>query len=194
MKDGSFHADIFILDKTERIPRKLNVGEGEASVPSWSHDGKWIYFTSGGQGGSRIFRVAPEGGRPTAISTSGGYGAKESADGQYVFFASSASSPTNLLRASLNPIGTESLVEGMPGLSFAGNWTVVRDGIYFYPADDFSTLSYLDFASKKVQPILKGQQVFFGISVSPDGRYIVYARHTTPTRDVMLIDNFRWVP
>ena len=93
--------------------------------------------------------------------------------------------------ASLNPIGTESRVEGVAALSFNDNWTVTLDGIYFYPADDFSTLSYFDFASKRVHPILKGQLAFYGISVSPDGHYLAYAKHHIPKRDIMLIDNFR---
>jgi len=185
-KDGTRHADVYILDMTERVPRKLNVGGGEASVPSWSHDGKWIYFVSGGEGRERIFRVASEGGKAIAISTSHGYLPKESADGQNVYFESS----TALMMASLNPIGTESRVEGIPALAFSANWTVVRDGVYFYPADDFSTLSYFDFATKKVHTILRGHQAYFGIAVSPDGRYIIYARHQRAMRDIMLIDNF----
>ena len=93
--------------------------------------------------------------------------------------------------ASLNPIGTESRVEGIPGLSFVANWTLTRGGVYFYPSDDFSTLSYFDFANKKVRPVLKGQSVYFGIAVSPDGRYLAYAKHQIPKRDIMLIENFR---
>jgi Tol biopolymer transport system component len=190
VKDGgSPHADVYLLDLAERVPRKLDVGAGEASVPTWSHDGKWIYFIGGGTG-ERIYRVPSQGGQPVAISSSRGYLPKESLDGRYVYFAS-GSSPATLLMASLNPIGTESRVEGIPALSFAANWTLTRDGIYFYPADDFSTLSYFDFATRKVHPVLKGQIVFFGIAVSPDGRYIVYTQHHIPKRDIMLIDNFR---
>jgi hypothetical protein len=172
------------------VPRKLNVGAGEASVPTWSHDGKWIYFVSGGEGNNRIFRVPSQGGQPVAISSSRGYLPKESLDGRYVYFAS-GESPATLLMASLNPIGTESRVEGIPALSFVANWTLTRGGVYFYPADDFSTLSYFDFASKKVRPVLKGQSVYFGIAVSPDGRYLAYAKHQIPKRDIMLIENFR---
>jgi Tol biopolymer transport system component len=190
VKDGgSPHADVYLLDLAERVPRKLDVGAGEASVPTWSHDGKWIYFIGGGTG-ERIYRVPSQGGQPVAISSSRGYLPKESLDGRYVYFAS-GSSPATLLMASLNPIGTESRVEGIPALSFAANWTLTRDGIYFYPADDFSTLSYFDFATRKVHPVLKGQIVYFGIAVSPDGRYIVYTQHHIPKRDIMLIDNFR---
>jgi Tol biopolymer transport system component/DNA-binding winged helix-turn-helix (wHTH) protein len=190
VKDGgSPHADVYLLDLAERVPRKLDVGAGEASVPTWSHDGKWIYFIGGGTG-ERIYRVPSQGGQPVAISSSRGYLPKESLDGRYVYFASGVN-PATLLMASLNPIGTESRVEGIPALSFVANWTLTRDGIYFYPADDFSTLSYFDFATRKVHPVLKGQTVFFGIAVSPDGRYIVYTQHHISKRDIMLIDNFR---
>ena len=189
--DGSPHADVYVLDVAERAPKKLNVGDGEASVPTWSHNGKWIYFVSGVGGRNRIFRVGSEGGQAMAISTSPGFLPMESADGQYVYFASSTTSPATLLMASLNPIGTESRVEGIPGLSFVDNWTLVRDGIYFYPANDISTMSFFEFASKRVRPILKDQQAYFGISAAPDGRHILYAKHTIPKRDIMLIDNFR---
>ncbi len=190
MKDGSLHADVSVLDLAERVPRNLNVGAGEASVPTWSHDGKWIYFVSGGEGGNRIYRVPSQGGQPAAISSSRGYLPKESLDGRYVYFAS-GESPATLLMASLNPIGTESRVEGIPALSFVANWTLTRDGVYFFPADDISTLSYFDFANKKARPVLKGLQAYFGIAVSPDGRYLAYAKHQIPKRDIMLIENFR---
>jgi Tol biopolymer transport system component/tRNA A-37 threonylcarbamoyl transferase component Bud32 len=189
-KDGSSHADVYTLDLARRIPKKLDVGAGEASVPTWSHDGKWIYFVSGAEGRNRIFRVGRDGGQALAVSTSSGFLPKESVDGQYLYFASSGGS-TTLLRASLNPIGTESRVEGIPALSFLDNWTVVREGVYFYPADDISTLSFFDFANKKLRPILKGDTAYFGIAASPDERYLLYARHSVPKRDIMLIDNFR---
>jgi hypothetical protein len=93
--------------------------------------------------------------------------------------------------ASLNPIGTESRVEGMPAISFVGNWTVTRDGVYFFPADDFTTLNYYDFATKKFHPVIKLGAVFFGTSVSPDRRYILHAKTEARKSDILLVDNFR---
>jgi Tol biopolymer transport system component len=191
-KDGKLHADLYVIDVTERVPRKLETGTGEASVPSWSHDGKWIYYCGGGDaGGGRIYRVSPAGGQATAVSSTRGYLPKESFDGNTVYFASSATAGTSLLMASLNPIGTESRVEGMPALSFGGNWTVTRDGVYFFPADDYPTLNYYDFATKKFHPVVNLGAVSYGISVSPDGRYILHAKMEAPKRDIMLVDKFR---
>jgi serine/threonine protein kinase/Tol biopolymer transport system component len=188
------HADLYIVDIAERVPRKLITNTGEASVPSWSHDGKWIYFIGGGDepGGARIFRVAPEGGSAEVLTSARGFCPKESFDGQSVYFALHSGSTTTLEAASLNPTGTEFRVEGMPPLSFVANWTIVRDGVYFYPAEDFRTLSYFDFATKRVHPVFKviGGS-FLGISVSPDGRYILYALVDKGRSNIMWVDGFR---
>jgi len=76
-------------------------------------------------------------------------------DGQRVFFAIHNGKQARLATASLKPTGTETLVKGMPLLSFAANWATVRDGVYFYPADSPGTLSYFDFAIEEVRPSLK---------------------------------------
>jgi hypothetical protein len=69
----------------------------------------------------------------------------------------------------------------MPPLSFGENWTIDRNGVYFYPAQSPKTLSYFDFATKKVLPIYEvrnspyevGASWSLGLSVSPDGRFIL---------------------
>jgi Tol biopolymer transport system component/DNA-binding winged helix-turn-helix (wHTH) protein len=191
---GQRHADVYIVDISERVPRKLNTSTDQASVPFWSHDGRWIYFLGGGDDaeGERIFRVAPEGGRAQVVTSAAGYGPRESFDGQSVYFARHSGSTTTLEVASLNPTGTEFRVEGMPPLSFGANWTIVREGVYFFPAEDFLTLSYFDFASKRARPLFTvGGGVFLGTSVSPDGRDILYAQFDDARSDIMLVDGFR---
>jgi serine/threonine protein kinase len=62
---------------------------------------------------------------------------------------------------------------------------------YFYPSDDFKTLSYFDFATKQVRPILKvGGPSFFGLSVSPDGGYVLYSQIDERRSDIMLVNDF----
>jgi len=194
VEEGKSHADIYIIDIVERVPRKLLTGTPEASVPNWSHDGKWIFFLGGGDDarGERIYRVSPEGGRAEAVTVARGYGPRESFDGQSLYFTVHSGSTTTLQVASLNPTGTEARVEGMPPVSGGVSWTVVRDGIYFVPSEDFKTLNYYDFASKKVRPIFRAAgYVHFGVSVSPDGRYITFAAVGHNQSDIMLVNNFR---
>ena len=190
IREDQLHADLYIVDTNERVPRKLVTGTEEASMPSWSHDGKWIYFIGGSRiGGERIYRVSPEGGHAMAVSSARGHFPLESFDGQSVYFEV----PPGLLQvASLNPTGTESRVEGMPHLSYFMNWTVVSHGIYFFPEHAPMTLSYYDFATKKVRSLFQvGPMVQFESSVSPDGRYILYSQLDDARSDIMLINNFR---
>jgi Tol biopolymer transport system component len=116
------HADLYILDIAERVPRKLNVGTGEASVPSWSDDGKWIYFIAGGRAeGERICRVPPDGGRAEVLTSARGDGPLESCDGKRNLLCFAIGT---LEYATLNPAGTEYKVEGMPPVpsAQAGPW------------------------------------------------------------------------
>jgi Tol biopolymer transport system component len=189
VQPDQYHADLYIVDIAERVPRKLILDTGEASMPSWSHDGKWIYFIGGGRGGGeRIYRVPPEGGHTTAISMARGHFPLESFDGQSVYFEVP---PGFLQVASLKPTGTESRVEGMPQLAGFMNWTIVRGGIYFFPERDPLLLSYYDFATKRVGPVFRvGAGVDVEASVSPDNRYIIYSEFKLRS-DIMLVDHFR---
>jgi Tol biopolymer transport system component/DNA-binding winged helix-turn-helix (wHTH) protein len=196
VREGEYHADLYIVDIAEQVPRKLIVGSGQASVPSWSHDGKWIYFMGGGDdvGGERIYRVPPSGGRPQVVTSARGYGPQESFDGQSVYFVASHGGgfDATLEVASLKPTGTEWKVAAMPLLSSIANWTVVRDGVYFFPGDNFKTLTYYDFATLHTRSILKvGGGVSIGSSVSPDGHYIAYAQFDDLQTDIVLVDDFR---
>jgi len=186
------HAALYVLDIGERIPRKVEVSTGEAAVPFWSRDGRWIYFLGGNHEarGERIYRVSPQGGQAQAVTSGRGYWPQESFDGQSLYFA--AHGATSILDvATLNPTGTEYPVPSMPLLSGPASWTVARDGIYFFPASDFETLSFYSFATKQVRPILKTGPVYYGSSVSPDGRFILYAQIDEPRGDIMLVDDFR---
>ncbi|HEV3065577.1 MAG TPA: winged helix-turn-helix domain-containing protein [Chthoniobacterales bacterium] len=193
--DGQIRPDLFIVDIDERMPWKLDTGTPGAFNPSWSHDGKWIYFVGGSDDamGERIYRVPPEGGKPEVLTTARGYWPQESLDGQTLYFAANSGMNFTLHKASLKPTGTESPVNDMPTLSFLMNWEIVPGGVYFYPMEDLLTLSYFDFSTRKVRSIFKvsGGGSFLGGSVSPDGRYILYPELDDYQSDIMLVENFR---
>lgn len=186
-------SNIYVMDVQERVPRRIVLNVEQPSVPSWSRNGRWIYFIAGaGTNGAKVYRASPEGGDATALSTSSGYGPVESFDGERVYFAIHDGKRAVLYSASLKPTGTEIPVKGIPELSFVANWAVVREGVYFYPADAPGTLSYFDFAKQQVRPVYEvGRGSFYGLSISPDGRYAIYAKMDGATSDIMLINHFR---
>jgi hypothetical protein len=71
-------------------------------------------------------------------------------------------------------------------------WTVARSGIYFVPDDAPRSLRYFDFATKQIQPIFEVDKDFrTGLSVSPDGRWILYSLRGDENGDIMIVDHFR---
>ncbi|HKF05147.1 MAG TPA: winged helix-turn-helix domain-containing protein [Candidatus Sulfotelmatobacter sp.] len=185
-------ADVYIESVSELVPRKLVTNVANISTPSWSHDGKWIYFVAGGIQG-RIYRCPAEGGPAARLSSGVGWGPQESFDGREVFFTREFAGYAVLIRISLD-VGTESVVEGLHISSeFVPNWALTRNGIYFQPAEADDVLQFFDFASKKKSQVLTiARGTLWGLSVSPDGRWISYSQFGGAASDIMLVENFTW--
>lgn len=83
------HASLYVVDvvdiQTGRS-RELRYDAVDDFMPSWSHDGKWIYFASQRTQYSRIWKVAAEGGRAIQLTRNGGYAPLESTEGKFIFY------------------------------------------------------------------------------------------------------------
>jgi hypothetical protein len=80
----------------------------------------------------------------------------------------------------------------MPKISNRANWAVAAEGIYFNPQDDPRSISFYDFATKHTRELFKvDKDLDEGMSVSPDGRYILYSQVDESNADIMLVDHFR---
>jgi Tol biopolymer transport system component/DNA-binding winged helix-turn-helix (wHTH) protein len=184
----SGYPEIYITDITERFPRKLVSNLVEVMTPSWSHDGKFLYFQSGSD--ERIFRCPSGGGDAVSLSSEKGSFPFESFDGENVYFFSHAYGET-LRMVSLKHIGTASEVKGMPRLDDQSHYTIVPKGIYFVPAEDIKSIRFFDFASGRVHPVLElSKETMNGLSVSPDGRWILYTQVSGENADIKLVEHF----
>ena len=64
--------------------------------------------------------------------------------------------------------------------------------VYSVPAEAPRSLRYFDFATGQVRPIFEGDKFFgSGLSVSPDGRWILYTLVGDVNSDIMLVDHFQ---
>jgi Tol biopolymer transport system component len=186
------HFHIWITDADGGTPRQLTTRGGNDFVPTWSHDGRWIYF-SGDQGTGRdIWRVSPSGGPPERV-THGAAGAFacESADGKsLVFQPKDADSP--LMTMALAGGHARQLLACVKNSAFG----VGPQGVYYVPCDPTPDPPVYVLDPKTGRNARLGRldglaERPLGLSVSPDGNTIIYPRQVLSRADLMLIENFR---
>jgi Tol biopolymer transport system component len=191
--------EMFIVDIAERLARRVVSNLSYMSTPSWSHDGKWLYFRSrtNGTADERIFRCPVSGGDAVALSAAPSDQPWESADGKTLYFVNLGAKVmrsypvVSVHMASLHTPGTESVLRGMPAVLDPSLWTVVPGGIYFVPRDAPKSVRYFDFATKRVHQIFEvGKDFDDSLSVSPDGRWLLYTQADEDNADIMLVENF----
>jgi Tol biopolymer transport system component len=197
----SGHPEVYVADISELMPRKLVTNITEMHVPSWSHDGKWIYFQSSTPTLSlpivrRIYRSPADGGNAVQLSLSDQQCALESFDGKAVYFTDEGrfTHHVGFAKISEPQVANESIVEGMPSMWSTDVWTVTEGGIYFAPEDSPRSIRYFDFKTKQVRQIFdveKDLDVGGGLAVSPDGRWILYSQVDGQGGDILLVENFR---
>jgi hypothetical protein len=70
-------------------------------------------------------------------------------------------------------------------------WTLSSGGIYFVPTEAPKSVRYFDFATKHVRPIFEVDKDFgSGLSVSADGRWVIYSLVGDLNSDIMVVDHF----
>jgi Tol biopolymer transport system component/DNA-binding winged helix-turn-helix (wHTH) protein len=188
----SGHFAIYIVDISERAPRKLVINlRKDVSAPNWSRDGKWIYFRSYEVMGHKMYRCAAAGGDAVLLSTQPDeISPQESYDGDVLYFAA-RNVNTGLRMIPLRHSSTESAVDGIPPVASENLWSVVSGGIYFVPADTPRSLCYFDFSSRKIREVFHIEKNFGGgLSVSPDGRWLLYSQVDEENGDIMIVDHF----
>jgi Tol biopolymer transport system component/DNA-binding winged helix-turn-helix (wHTH) protein len=190
-------ANVYVMDANGGVPRKLETGTRMNSLPSWSRDGRWIYFNSGlTHSILTVWRVAATGGRAVQLTKTAPSMPIESPDGQYVYFVRFTEGKFRLWR--MRPDGSgESMVDAMPALRSGGyDWWPVESGIYFYTDTGAKTeLDFLDIRSSRIRRIYTFDKPpagwLGGLSVSPDGKWLLYSRTDEAASDLMLVENFR---
>jgi dipeptidyl aminopeptidase/acylaminoacyl peptidase len=185
--------ELYIINADGGTPQMVRTTGNGGSVPFWSHDGKWIYFAADVQGVSQIFKIPAGGGSPIQLTHNGGLLARELPDGSKLYYLR-VSGKTEIWSMGTDGSG-EQLVQGLPSFSWPA-WDLTAKGIYYYDAiPPAKEIQFFDFATRRshVAARTPGRPAPFvtSLSVSPDGRELVYAELERSTADIMLVDGFR---
>jgi hypothetical protein len=178
-----------VISATGGKPRRLTSDPANDGVPSFSRDGKWIYFNSNRTGEYQIWKIPAAGGDAVQVSHNVGYVAFESPDGAYVYYTQTVVTPSALWRV---PTAGGRAVKVLEGVVWR-NFVVLEKGIYYIdqPSGE-ARLQFFDFASRRSTTVARGLgEIRYGLTASPDGRTILYTRVDSSVDDLMLVENFR---
>ncbi len=129
------------------------------------------------------------GGEAIQVAHNTGFAVFESPDGAYVYYTQTRGEPGPLWRIPASGGQPVKVLEGVVQLAF----TVSDKGIYYIdqPAGE-TRLQFYNLATGRSTTVARNLgDVSQGLTVSPDGRTILYSRMESPVSDLMLVENFR---
>ena len=197
-REGS--QDIYVMSRTGGSPRRLTTDPAIDRAGSWSPDGQWVYFHSNRTGRNEVWKVPADGGPPRKVTGEGGVQALASSDGRFVYHLrhDALDGVPGIWRTRLEDgENVQVLDEGQ-----ALRWDLVDEGILFLAeegADPLGpdraappALSFFDFATGQVSRIaVVPNAAPWGVSVSPDRRWVIYTGWEPPEADIMLVEGLR---
>ena len=187
--------EIYVTDTDTRVPHRLTNDPSDDITPSVSHDGKWIYFASTRTGRWEVWRLPAEGGDAVQVTDEGGALPFESPDGRVVYYQKKLGD-SDVWQIPVTG-GKEKRVLGPAGQA---QFAVVADGIYFTEpgppgysgwskGNSFKFFSFAKGTAEKIFDIKYLPES--GLSLSPDGRYVLFSQSDPFLCDLMLVENFR---
>jgi Tol biopolymer transport system component/DNA-binding winged helix-turn-helix (wHTH) protein len=186
-------AEVYVIDVETRVARLVTTVPGADNLaPSWSRDGRWLYFSSRrGSGPFQLWKISPTHGHPIQITRSGGIAGVESRDGRFLYYSKYESK--GVWKMPL-PSGAEVQVLDQPAGTEWFNWGLAANGIYFLNTSSppRTTIAFFEFATRKVTPIASFDKPWgWGFAVSPDDNSLLYVQSEFEESNIMVVKNFR---
>ena len=187
--DADGHFEVYTMDAAGGSVRRLTNHVSENSAPSWSRDGMWLYFMSSRSGTGEVWKLPTKGGAEVQLTRHGGWMAIEAPDGKSLYY-SSGDANSKLYRSATDGSGETKVLDSLFGRSFA----VTSDHVFYLRREENGehTLRSFAIATKvdaRIATILK--PTINGLSLSPDGKYLIYTKVDSQGSDLMLVENFR---
>jgi Tol biopolymer transport system component len=182
------HSAIAIMNADGTQPHIFASDAWDDMMPSWSHDGLWIYFACKVGGTLKVCRKAVAGGETESITTRTGGEPRESPDGRFVFYAAAK----GMWRVPRDG-GQEAPLPGLQDADPKRYWTVVNDAIYLLKSTRKPWVVYrYVLATGAISPMVTiEKQPDFGspgLAVSPDLDYLLFGRIDQQGTDIAMVE------
>jgi Tol biopolymer transport system component/DNA-binding winged helix-turn-helix (wHTH) protein len=187
-------ADVYVVNVAGGVPRRMTTETSDDCVPSWSIDGKYIYFASDRGGEQQVWKMPAEGGQAIQVTRQGGFVAFGSADGKYLYYCKGFG--PGIWRVPVEGGQEVPILPNQPSVGCWGQWELADDGIYFIKIQWQipSSVDFFRFSTAQVTSVVglgKVNDFVSGFAVSPDHHEVLYAQRDPINSDIMLVENFR---
>ena len=181
--------DVYVVAAGGGRPRRMTSHKANDILPSFSRDGRWIYFASTRTGSFQIWKAPASGGDAVQVSPNAGVAALEAPDGTSVYYTQTPVEASELWRVPTTGGEPAKVLEGVVMRAFA----VLERGIYYIDRPEReSRLQFFDFATRRSITVAGSLgDVRLGLTATPDGRTILYTKLDSVVDDLMLVENFR---
>jgi len=189
-------ASIFTVSVENGETRLVTADDFENRCPSWSRDGKWIYYATPHTGKFEVWKIPAAGGTAVRLTQQGGHAALEAADGKHIFYAKTAMAYPEIWQADVNGGGEKILSREVRPAMWAA-WAVVdagpRGGILFAQPSGSGApvVSLYDVATRRVKNVGQVGIIPFWLGATRDGKRVVFDQPGWQQSQIMLVENFR---
>jgi Tol biopolymer transport system component/DNA-binding winged helix-turn-helix (wHTH) protein len=185
-------AEVMKVDVRSGEVVQMTANPASDKLPSYSSDGRWIYFNSNRSGTSQIWKMRTDGAGSMQVTVDGGFEPLESSDGKTLYYTKN-----NFLWKKDLLTGLESLISLLSSFPVHRYWDIGVDKIYYVPATILggNTVFSLDPGTGQSRQLFVMGGVPHrhrpGISVTPAGDRIAMSYVSYPYLDILLIENWR---
>ena len=184
-------SEIYIISADGGKPERLPGTQSRDGLTSWSRDGKWIYFGSNRTGKSQLWKIPVDGGDLVQVTKQGGAYGVESPEGKFVYYSLETEDEgpnTELWRVPVEGGEEIRIAAGVCPQFFA----LAERGIYYFSGWINPSIQYFNFATRKVETVAKVEgSVAWGMTASPDGRWLLYSLLGKEESNLMMVEKFR---
>lgn len=176
---------IYTENINQQLPRQVKTDVPNLALPAWSEDCQWLFASDGHE---NLYRIPSQGGPATRISDKGAWFSVVK-NGK-VFFNVNENTRIAVWFRPLTG-GEPEPLQGMPQLNASESWTATERGIYYTSA---RFLNFYDFGRRTVQRLCTLPEFPTpggGLSVSPDGHWLLYSQTDDAQSDIMLASRFK---
>lgn len=190
--------DVYVINADRTIPIRVTESDGHNSMPFWSADGEWIYFTSNRTSPNRlnqIWKSRVTGGPAVQVSNADDaekWRPQLSPDGKNLYFVRN-----NQLWLQETNSGREYPIQELSNLQFNCNWELNGDAIYYYQNSTVlrSVIYKLDLTTRKISQLatIEGEltSTLPSLTISGDGRRFAVSAVYLRLSDINAMTNWK---